>query len=424
MKDRPLFIYALSTVIGLIILINIFSIMSKRQSTSTKLSPGSLVYWGTNEHVQQTSKNKTHEVVWVSKITKLSAGHDHMLALTEDGTAYAIGSNTFSQLGNNGADFQEDPEKLTFITKAKDVSASGHHSLAVDSGGNVWSWGLNLSSQLGDGKNEIKVTPQKLSGLPKIKGVAAGYRFSLALQENGDVLAWGAACNPDKTMDNQSIIRQFASTLLESGGYGDPGSLSSQAYQFNDDCNREKSTGINSKTPKKIEGLSQIKKLAAGYGHTIALKEDGTVWILGCNKYGQIGNGSYNNAFTVEHRTELKNIIDISAGYRHSLALDKDGNVWAWGFNGSGQLGINSDETKVSPVKISSLSNVIAISAGYDYSLALTRDGTVWGWGANSSNQISVKDIKKSKIPIKLDMINNANIIASGGTQAIATIRE
>jgi alpha-tubulin suppressor-like RCC1 family protein len=425
MIQKSFLTYLLSLVIIFIIALNFFNLYNSRQVSTQTNIPGSLVYWGTNEQVsEQNSKKKSHEVLWLSNIKKLSAGHDHMLALSKDGTAYALGSNTFGQLGNNGGDYQDDPEKLAFIDKATDIAASGHHSLAVDKEGAVWSWGLNLSSQLGDGKNDIKVTPQKISGLPKVKSVAAGYRFSLALTDDGRVMAWGATCDPNKVMDSQSIIRQFASSLMQSGGYGDPGSLSSQAYQFSDDCNREKSTGINSKTPKVIEGLSGIKKLTAGFGHTMALKDDGTVWMLGCNKYGQIGNGSFDNAFTIEHRKELSNIVDIAAGYRHSLALDKDGNLWAWGFNGTGQLGLNSDEWRVVPTKIPSITNVVSIAAGYDYSLAITKDGTVWGWGTNASHQISSMDIKNSKVPIKLDMIHNANIIAAGGTQAIATIKE
>ncbi|MDQ3099592.1 MAG: hypothetical protein M3Q44_07660 [bacterium] len=407
MTKKPIITYiGVTLVIGIIIL-NGINIFRKQNTGNANITPGSLVHWG---------NKKTSEVLWLSDVKKLSAGHDHMLVLTGDGSAYALGSNTFGQLGNRGADYQDEPEKLSFIDNATDISASGHHSLAVDREGNVWSWGLNLSSQLGDGKNEIKATPQKLAGLPKIKNVSAGYRFSVALQEDGRVIAWGASCDATKTMDTQSVINQFASTLMQSGGYGDPGSLSSQAYQFADDCNREKSTGVNTKTPKVIEGLSGIKKIAAGFGHTMALKEDGTIWMLGCNKYGQLGSDGTENALTAQQRKELSNITDISAGYRHSLALTKDGEVWGWGLNGTDQFTV--------PTKIPSLSNVISIAAGYDYSLALTKNGEVWGWGANATHQFATTDIKNSKTPIKLDMIDNANMIAAGGNHAIATIRE
>lgn len=39
----------------------------------------------------------------------------------------------------------------------------------------------------------------------------------------------------------------------------------------------------------KVPDLTGTTAIAAGYGHTVALKEDGTVWAWGCNSYGQLG---------------------------------------------------------------------------------------------------------------------------------------
>lgn len=423
-KSNRNFVLLIVVIITFGIILN--TLVSPKSKQELEITPGSIVHWGNNKETEEHNSNDAESILWITNVKKLAAGHDHMLILANDGEAYALGSNTFGQVGNETTDFQEDPEKLTFLNKAKDVAASGHHSLAVDEDGSVWAWGLNLSSQLGDGKNSMKVTPQKIAGLPKIKNVAAGYRFSVALQEDGHVIAWGASCNKSTTMDTQSIIRQYASSLMESGGYGDPDSLSSQGYPFGDDCNREISTGINSKTPKVIEGLENITKLSSGFGHTMALKSDGTLSMLGCNKYGQIGNGGYQNAFTIEKRDELKDIVDISAGYRHSLALDKEGNIWSWGANETGQLGDNTSTPKLHPTKMQSFttSKIVAISAGYDYSLAKTSEGDVWGWGTNASHQISESDIKESKLPIKIEMVHNVDRIAAGGTQAIVTIKQ
>ena len=40
--------------------------------------------------------------------------------------------------------------------------------------------------------------------------------------------------------------------------------------------------------PVMVEGLSGIKKIAAGYDHVLALKEDGTVWAWGSGTFGQL----------------------------------------------------------------------------------------------------------------------------------------
>jgi alpha-tubulin suppressor-like RCC1 family protein len=58
----------------------------------------------------------------------------------------------------------------------------------------------------------------------------------------------------------------------------------------------------------------------------------------------------------------------IAAGWGHSLALRSDGTVVGWGRNNFGQA---------SPP--AGLSNVVAIAAGSQHSLALLSDGTVVG---------------------------------------------
>src|SRR6267142_5249197 len=62
----------------------------------------------------------------------------------------------------------------------------------------------------------------------------------------------------------------------------------------------------------------------------------------------------------------------IAAGDGHSLALKSNGTVVAWGYNSSGQ----------STVRVG-LGGVVAIAAGGGHSLALKSAGTVVAWGVN-----------------------------------------
>ena len=43
----------------------------------------------------------------------------------------------------------------------------------------------------------------------------------------------------------------------------------------------------------------------------------------------------------------------ISAGSYHSLAVKNDGTLWAWGANVSGQLGTGSYDNELFPVRLS-----------------------------------------------------------------------
>jgi len=55
----------------------------------------------------------------------------------------------------------------------------------------------------------------------------------------------------------------------------------------------------------------------------------------------------------------LSNVIAIAAGYYHSLALASDGTVWAWGWNIAGQLGNGNTTNAITPVQVGGLAGVL-----------------------------------------------------------------
>jgi alpha-tubulin suppressor-like RCC1 family protein len=66
-----------------------------------------------------------------SRITQLSAGDFHMLALKSDGTVLAWGANGYGQLGNGGTAPVTGPVQVTGLANATQVAAGGEFSLAV-----------------------------------------------------------------------------------------------------------------------------------------------------------------------------------------------------------------------------------------------------------------------------------------------------
>lgn len=125
--------------------------------------------------------------------------------------------------------------------------------------------------------------------------------------------------------------------------------------------------------------VSQGQTIAAGESHSLAIKEDGSLWAWGYNLFGQLGDGT-----TSTHYTPVKVMDDVaavSAGMSHSFAIKNDGTLWAWGNNRDGQLGDGTTTDHHTPVKV--MDNVAAVSAGYSHSLAIKTDGTLWAWGHN-----------------------------------------
>jgi Calx-beta domain/Regulator of chromosome condensation (RCC1) repeat len=171
--------------------------------------------------------------------------------------------------------------------------------------------------------------------------------------------------------------------------------------------------------------LIDVKAVAAGNWHSLALRGDGSLVAWGNNDYGQA---------TVP--AGLSWIRAISAGYQHNLALQADGTVVGWGYNNSGQvtvpsglrataiaagafhsLAVRTDGTVAAwgsnsygeTTPPSGLAGVVAVAAGYGTSYALKSDGTITAWGRSDSGQINV--------PAGL---GNVTAIAAGWYHALA----
>ena len=174
-------------------------------------------------------------------------------------------------------------------------------------------------------------------------------------------------------------------------------------------------TAISSNVPVRIPSLANITAIAAGGYHTIAIKNDKTVWACGYNYYGQVGNGSA--AITIEvpvQVSSLTGITTVAAGIYHSIALKSDGSFWIWGFNVYGQLGNGTNTQSNVPLLISSMTDVSAIAGGEHHTLALKKDGTVWAWGWNVNGQLGDGTNTNSNTPVQITSLSGISAIAAG----------
>ena len=92
--------------------------------------------------------------------------------------------------------------------------------------------------------------------------------------------------------------------------------------------------------------------VAAGQWHSLFLKSDGTMWAMGNNAFGQLGDGT-----TTERHSPVSvgsNVVAVAAGAFHSLFLKNNGSVWAMGYNAYGQLGDGSIINRSNAVSVAS----------------------------------------------------------------------
>ena len=70
--------------------------------------------------------------------------------------------------------------------------------------------------------------------------------------------------------------------------------------------------------------------------------------------------------------------VRSAVGTEHSLVVRSNGTVWAMGRNDSGQVGDGTQLPRNRPAQVVGLTDIRAVAAGYNHSLALRTDGTVW----------------------------------------------
>ena len=161
------------------------------------------------------------------KAAQISAGANHALAISQDGTLWAWGSNDRGQLGDGPTTNQPRPKQVGSPTDSSQpfqvaqINAGVLHSLAVDQNGTAWAWGWNVYGQLGDGTTSNRSTPIRVSppagqgsagtGLAAAR-INAGYCHSLAIGRDGNAYAWGD--NQFGELGNGSATQSGTPTLV------------------------------------------------------------------------------------------------------------------------------------------------------------------------------------------------------------------
>jgi alpha-tubulin suppressor-like RCC1 family protein len=332
---------------------------------------------------------------------RFAAGNWDTIALKSDGTLWAWGANWGGGLGDGTTTDKYSPtQEATHSADWVSIAAGNGYTIAIKSDGTLWAWGWNPYGNLGDGTTDNKYSPVQI-GSDKWVSISGGDLHTKAIKSDGTLWAWGY--NGHGELGNGAPVMQSNSPTQEATHSTDWVSVSAGGYHtialksngtlwawgYNGLGSLGDGTTTDKNSPVQIGSDNKWISIAAGggWGHTIALKSDGTLWAWGANFDGQLGDGTtaQRNSPTQE-ATHSTDWISISAGNDHTIALKSDGTLWAWGDNGYGQLGDGTIIDKHSPVQIGS-DKWFSISAGRDHTIALKSDGTLWAWGDNGYGQ-------------------------------------
>jgi alpha-tubulin suppressor-like RCC1 family protein len=214
--------------------------------------------------------------VFALHITKVSAGHQYTLLLSEDGTVFSYGENKYGALGQGDTLIVTNPtpiktSKYTTGKKFSSIHAGVNSAMLLATDGTLYGMGLNSCGQLGDGTEDDRYLATRvvdkynvLQGKVIIE-ISTADTHTLLLASNGQVF-----------------------------GFGDGEILKGEAKH-------------NFWNPIAISVDEPIKSISCGMIHSLLLSRSGNLYTFGNNKDGELGDGT-----TTPHFQPTKiNISDV-----------------------------------------------------------------------------------------------------------------
>jgi alpha-tubulin suppressor-like RCC1 family protein len=250
------------------------------------------------------------------------------------------------------------------------VSSGGYHTLALKTDGTLWARGQNGYGQLGLGHNNYVSSWVRVGNDNRWVSIAAGNYHSLAILRDGDqrmIYGWGS-----------NSVYQLGLYPISNADKNIPTLVYRPSYA-SDDWNL----------------------IAAGSNHSMAIRNDGTLWTWGYNYYGQTGMAASQDTHTFYQVQMGANagagtFVSVAGNYNYTLAVNSDGSLWyAGGSTTHTGLQKGSVDNDWAAVFLSS-------SESSGHNLAMKKDGSLWSWGSNSQGELGHGDTATVYMPKKI----------------------
>lgn len=287
---------------------------------------------------------------------QVAAGYYGLLALRQDGSLWAIGSNTEGLLG-----LQATNSSVNQLTRVgndndwKEISAGVAHCMALKQDSSLWVWGQNNYGQIGIGTVTPRELPTRVGTDTNWVAISPGAFSCYALKDDGTIWTWGL---------------DFV-------------------------------TSRNNPSPVQVGQETNWMKIAAGDYHLAAIAADGTSWVIGAN--ASLLNPAATNPAAWFKLNSDTNWIDLRSGQNFLLARRKNG-----GWHTAGQRNVYSGREGFWDFPIGF--DPLALHTERQTTLMLMRDGRLWSLGKRVGSQTSLGFFEHLRAVVLRLSGQNANI--------------
>ena len=392
---------------------------------------GTLWGWGENGNYRlgfgssDTSyRSSPVQLSGVSNVNQISLAPTHALVKDTSNNVYYSGTVDFPNIRGNVTP-KSSPVQITAGTWS-DILTTGFHSMAVKSDGTLWGWGYNPNGQLGlnDTTNRSAVT--QVGTKTNWNRIEGGLATSVGFDSSKNMFATNYGYDfrtvtpiAVSTATNWSV---FSAGFSFTMGIKQDGTLWGMGNNVGGQLGDR--SVISRSSPVQVGTLTNWAKVSAGKSHTIAIKTDGTLWSWGYGDYGQLGTNQnfVSRSSPVQIGTDT-NWSNIWTNWDTVHVIKTDGTLWGWGNNSQGTIGDNTAVNKSSPVQIGTQTNWSFVTNQASYTMAVKTDGTLWGWGYNQFGNIGDNTVTTRSSPVQIGTLTNWSSVALHTNLATAAVK-
>ncbi|KAL6498089.1 Ultraviolet-B receptor uvr8 [Orobanche gracilis] len=154
------------------------------------------------------------------KMVLVACGWRHTISVSSSGSLYTYGWSKYGQLGHGDFEDHLIPHKLEALRESRisQISGGWRHTMAVTSDGILYGWGWNKFGQVGVGDNIDHCSPVqvKFPHDQEVVTISCGWRHTLAVTKRQNVFSWGRGTNGQ--LGHGDSVDRNVPTIIEALG--------------------------------------------------------------------------------------------------------------------------------------------------------------------------------------------------------------